>query len=53
MNEDLNRSSLSLKKKAEGFTFSKSPRVCEPKGESERKGEEVPLESINEYALQK
>lgn len=34
MNEDINKSSLALRKKSEGFTFSKSPRGNQSKGES-------------------
>lgn len=54
MNEDPNRSALSLKKKSQGFTFSKSPRSVEKKqAAAAKQAETIPLQSISEYTLQK
>ncbi len=48
MAEDVNKSALSIKPKAEGFTFSKSPRTIR-KDETKDNNADVPLQSINEY----
>jgi hypothetical protein len=52
MNEDLNKSSLSIKRKTDGYTFSKSPKTAK-QPLTNPKSEENPLESITEYSLQK
>lgn len=49
MAEDVNKSALSLKPKADGYTFSKSPRTNMKKDESKDKNNDIPLQSINEY----